>query len=124
LIPTAQQQVHLLLATDERGQRAPAPRLEPADAGCLTAHLPRLHRLRQSIALVGSERVAIEQPTHQTPRAGRNNNRPRRCRGLQLRRQVRRLPDRNALAYVAAPPLLTDNHYPGGDSHTHPKGDI
>ena len=60
LIPPAQQQVHLLLATNEWGQRASAPRVEPADASRLTAHLPRLQRLRQSVALVGSERAAIE----------------------------------------------------------------
>ena len=62
LIPTAQQQLHLLLPANERGQRARAPRLEPADAGRLAAHLPRLHRLRQSLQLVGTERAAVEHP--------------------------------------------------------------
>ena len=44
LVPPAQQQLHLLLAANQRGQRVRAPRLEPADAGRLAAHLPRLHR--------------------------------------------------------------------------------
>src|SRR5207247_243022 len=38
LIPTAQQQIDLFLPADERGQRAFAPRLEPADTGRLAAH--------------------------------------------------------------------------------------
>ena len=49
LIPTAQQQIHLLLAVYERGQLTRAPRLEPADAGRLAAHLPGLSRLRQPL---------------------------------------------------------------------------
>ena len=64
LIPTAQQQLDLLLPADERGQRARAPRLEPADAGRLAAHLPRLHGLRQPVRpMAPSARQSNIRPT-------------------------------------------------------------
>ena len=122
LIPTAQQQLDLLLPANERGQRARAPRLEPADAGRLAAHLPRLHRLRQPLHLVGTERAAVEHPPHQPPRAGRDNDLARRRHGLQPRRQVRRLADRNTLPCVAGPRLLADDNEPGGDADARLKG--
>ena len=122
LIPTAQQQLDLLLPANERGQRARAPRLEPADAGRLAAHLPRLHRLRQPLHLVGTERAAVEHPPHQPPRAGRDHDLARRCRGLQPRRQVWRLADRNTLPCVAGPQLLADDNQPGGDADARLKG--
>ena len=124
LIPTAQQQLDLLLPADERGQRACATRLEPADAGRLAAHLPRLHRLRQPLHLVGTERAAVEHPPHQPPRAGRDNDLARRCRGLQPRRQVWRLADRNALPCIAGPQLLADDNQPGGDADARLKGHV
>ena len=124
LIPTAQQQLDLLLPANERGQRARAPRLEPADAGRLAAHLPRLHRLRQSLHLDGTERAAVEHPPHQPPRAGRDHDLAGRCRGLQLRRQVWRLADRNMLPCVAGPQLLADDNQPGGDADARPKGHV
>ena len=124
LIPTAQQQLDLLLPANERGQRARAPRLEPADAGRLAAHLPRLHRLRQPLHLVGTERAAVEHPPHQPPRAGRNDDLARRCRGLQPRRQVWRLADRNTLPRVAGPQLLADDNQPGGDADARLKGHV
>ena len=124
LIPTAQQQLDLLLPANERGQRARAPRLEPADAGRLAAHLPRLHRLRQPLHLVGTERAAVEHPPHQPPRAGRDHDLAGRCRGLQPRRQVWRLADRNTLPCVAGPQLLADDNQPGGDADARLKGHV
>ena len=121
LIPPAQQQVHLLLATNKWGERASAPRVEPTDASRLTAHLPRLQRLRQFVALVGGKRAAVEHGTHQAPRAGRNNDLARRCHGLQLGRQVRRLADRDALSRVATPLLLANNDQPGGYTDARPQ---
>src|SRR5215218_11312762 len=49
LVPTAQQQLDLLLPADECGLRAGATRFESADAGRFAAHLPRLDRLRQAL---------------------------------------------------------------------------
>jgi hypothetical protein len=37
-MPTAEQKLDLLLATDERGQRGCVQRLEPVDAGGLASH--------------------------------------------------------------------------------------
>jgi hypothetical protein len=86
LIPTAQQQLDLLVPTNERRQRARAPRLEPADVDRFAAHLPRLHRLRQPLHLVGTERAAVEHPSHQPPRAARDYHLTGRCYRLQPRR--------------------------------------
>src|SRR5260370_14495890 len=54
LIPTAQQQLDLLLSANERRQPARAPRLEAADAGRLAAHLPSFHRVQQALHLDSS----------------------------------------------------------------------
>jgi hypothetical protein len=48
----------------------------------------------------------------------------RRCHGLQLRCQVRRLADRNTLPCVAAPALLADNHQPRGYADARPRKHI
>jgi hypothetical protein len=114
LIPTAQQQLGLLLAANQPGQRARAPRLEPADPGGLAAHLPGL--LRPPLQVVGTELPAFEHPSHQPPGAGCDHDRAGRRYGLQPRRQVRRLADRNALRRVAGPRLLADDNLPRGDA--------
>ena len=125
LIPTAQQQLHLLLPANERRQRARAPRLEPADAGRLAAHLPRLHRLRQPLHLDGTERAAVEHPPHQPPRAGRDHDLAGRCDGLQPRRQVWRLADRRVLPVCRRlAELIADDNEPGGDADARLKGHV
>ncbi len=122
LIPTAQQPVDLLLPADQRRKGAHAPRLEPADAGYVAAHLPRLDGLRQSSDPDDAERVAVEHPPHQPTRAGGDHHLARRCRGLQQRRHVWRLADRNALSSVAGPQRLPDNNQPRGDADARLKG--
>src|SRR5260370_31844317 len=88
LIPTAQQQLDLLLSANERRQPARAPRLEAADAGRLAAHLPSFHRVQQALHLDSSYRAAVEHPPDQPMRARRNDDLTRRCSLLQPRPQV------------------------------------
>ena len=65
LMPTTQQQFHLLLPANEGRQRdARTPCLEPADSDGLAPHPPRFHRERQSLQLVGTERMAVEHPAY------------------------------------------------------------
>ena len=71
---------------------------------------------------MAAERAAVEHPPHQPPRAGRNHDLAGRCRGLQPRRQVWRLADRNTLSRVAGPQLLADDNQPGGDADARLKG--
>ena len=118
LLPTAQQQFHLLLAANERRQRARAPRLEPAHAGRLAVHLPRLHGLRQPVHRDGAEGAAVEHPPHQPPRAGGDHHRAGRRRGLQPRRKTGRLADRDTQLCVAGRRLLADDDQARGDADT------
>ena len=100
LIPTAEQQVDLLLPADQWRQRALAPRLEAADSGRLAQHLPGFHRLRQPLRLIGIERAAIEHPPDQTARAGRDHDLARRCL-TSIEAAMPELPDLNSAEFAA-----------------------
>src|SRR5581483_7061800 len=110
LVPTTQQQVHLLLPANQRRQRARPPRLEAADAGSLSPHLPGGPRRQQSVELVVRERATVDHPANKAPRAGRNDDRAGCCDGLQLRCQVWRIADCDRLARLTGRwPLIKDS---------------
>src|SRR5262249_951270 len=60
LPPTPKQQIELFLPANQFRQLHGAPGIESADASCLAAHLPRLHRLGQPLHLGGTECAAVE----------------------------------------------------------------
>ena len=64
--PTAQQQVDLLIATDQRGQRQSAQRLETTGDDTWAQHLPGRHRAANALHLDG---LKFEQLADQPPRA-------------------------------------------------------
>ena len=66
--PAAQQQVDLLVAADQRGQRRSAQCLEPARDDARTQHLPGRHRPGDALELDGAEIAALEQVADQPPR--------------------------------------------------------
>ena len=66
--PAPQQQVDLLLAADQRGQRRPAQRLEAAGDRARTQYLPSRHRRGGALDVDGAEIAVLEEVAEQPPR--------------------------------------------------------
>src|SRR5580700_1372380 len=66
-LPAPQQEIDLLVAADQRGQRGCAPRLEAADACRLAADLPTLHGLGVAADCDRVQLAAFEQIAEQMP---------------------------------------------------------
>ena len=69
LPPAPQQQLDLLLATDQRRQVGRMMRLEPALDAARAEHLGDLHRRRQSFERDATEIVIVEKAADETSRA-------------------------------------------------------
>src|SRR5262249_41303087 len=80
--PVPQQQIDLLIAADQRGQRRPAQRLEPAFDNALSQYLPTAHRLSAIGDLNGAELTVVEQVPDQA--AGRSVRRSEERRVLRI----------------------------------------
>jgi hypothetical protein len=95
LVPAAQEQVDLLVATDERGAGC-AQRLEPALHRARTRHLVCLHPISEALRLDAAKIAILEQTAQQTAGGEIDGDRAGRRPCLQTRRQVRRLTDHTA----------------------------
>ena len=113
--PAAQQQVDLLVAADQRGQRRSAQRLEPARDDARTQHLPGRHRRGDALDLDGAEIAVLEEIADQPARARGDDDRVRLGQGLQPGGEVRRLADDRLLLRRAFADQIADDHQPGGD---------
>src|SRR6516165_12806939 len=91
--PAAQQQVYLLFATNQWGQRRSAQRLEPTPDSARTQYLPDRHRRGDALDLDAAEVAILEEITEQPARAGGDDDRLRLGHGLQPGGEVRRLAD-------------------------------
>jgi hypothetical protein len=67
--PSAEQQLHLLLSADERGQRGGMKRLEPAFDDTWPKHLPHGHHAGEALHLLPAEVAIFEQMTDESARA-------------------------------------------------------
>ncbi len=106
LRPAAEQQLHLLVAADQRrGARAQC--LELAERAVFRHDVPCRHRRRQALEFDGAEVAALEQPADLP--AGRcvDHHLIRPGEALQTGGEVRRLADRGVLAGVAGADRLT-----------------
>ena len=109
--PAAQQQVDLLVAADQRGQRRSAQCLEPARHDTLTQHLPTAHRLGVAVRVDCAEIAAVEQIADQTPGGRVDRHRVRLRRYLQPRGQVGGVADNLVV------PALADRDEIANDDH-------
>ncbi len=75
--PTAQQQVDLLVAADQRAQRRSAQCLEPARHHTRTQYLPGRHRPGDALDLDGAEIAVLEKIADQSARARGDDDRVR-----------------------------------------------
>ena len=114
--PAPQQQVDLLVAADQRGQRRSAQGLEPARDDARTQHLPGRHRRGEALDLDGAEIAVLEEIADQPARAGGDDDRIRLGQGLQTGGEVRRLADDRLLLRRAFADQIADHHQPGGDA--------
>ena len=113
--PAAQQQVDLLVAANQPGQRRSAQRLEPARDGARTQYLPGRHRRGDALDLDGAEIAVLEEIADQPARARGDDDRVRLGQGLQPGGEVRRLADDRLLLRRAFADQIADDHQPGGD---------
>ena len=110
-----QQQVDLLVAADQPGQRRSAQCLEPARDDARTQHLPSRHRRGDALDLDGAEIAVLEEIADQPARARGDDDRVRLGQGLQPGGEVRRFADDRLLLRRAFADQIADDHQPGGD---------
>ena len=113
--PAAQQQVDLLVAADQRGQRRSAQCLEPARDGTRTQHLPGRHRRGDALDLDGAEIAVLEEIADQPARACGDDDRVRLGQGLQAGGEVRRFADDRLFLRRAFADQIADDDQPGGN---------
>ena len=113
--PAAQQQVDLLVAPDQPGQRRSAQCLEPARDGTRPQHLPGRHRPGDTLDLDGSEIAILEEIADQPARARGDKDGIWLGQGLQTGGEVRRFADDRLLLRRALADQIADDHQPGGD---------
>ena len=115
LPPTPEQQLELLVATDERRHRPGMHRLKSALDSSLSYHLPGRDRVRETLQRDQSEIPMVEQTTDLPPGHSIDHDTVGLRQPLQASGQVRGLPNRRLLSCLPRPDRLADNHQPGGD---------
>jgi hypothetical protein len=113
--PAPQQQVDLLVAADQRGQRRAAQCLEPARDDARTQHLPCRHRRGDAPQFDGAEVAVVEEVAEQPARARGDNDSVRLGQGLQPGGEVRRFADDRLFLRRAFADQIADDHQPGRD---------
>ena len=113
--PAAQQQVDLLVAPDQPGQRRSAQCLEAARDGTRTQYLPGRHRRGNTLDLDGAEIANLEEIADQPARARGDNDGIWLGQGLQTGGEVRRFADNRLLLRRALADQIADDDQPGGD---------
>src|SRR5215469_10190552 len=88
LPPAAAQQLELLLAPDQRGQRDLVLRLKPAFDGTLGQHLPGADRLVKAFERYAAKLAVVEMAAGQPPRAWRDHHRAGLRQALQARGEI------------------------------------
>ncbi len=91
--PSAQQQLYLLFAPEQRRQLGLVPRLEAALHAARPQHLPDRYPLRPAFQRDRAEIAVIEVPPSEPAGARADQHRPRLRQRLQTRGEVRRLTD-------------------------------
>jgi hypothetical protein len=113
--PAAQQQIDLLVAADQPGQRRSAQCLEPARDDTRTQRLPRRHRRGDALDLYSAEIAVFEEIADQPACARGDDDRVRLGQGLQTSGKVRRFADHRLFLRRAFADQIADDHQPGGD---------
>ena len=111
--PAPQQQLDLLLAADQRGQRRSRATLRIGSRRRSAQHLPSRHRLGEALHLDGAEIAVLEEIADQPPRARGDDDRVRLGQGLQPGGEVRGFADDRLLLRRALADQIADDHQPG-----------
>jgi hypothetical protein len=117
--PTPQQQVDLLPAADERGQRRRAQRLEPAQDAAFADDAPGALQFRETRELPRSEILDLEERADLAPRTVTSHERARLGQRLHPGSEVRRLADHSALLRRAHADQIADHDEAAGDAEPH-----
>ena len=113
--PAPQQQLDLLVATDQRAQRRSAQRLEPARDGARPQHLPSRHRRGDALELDHAEIAVVEEIADQPARGCGDDDRIRLGERLQTSGEVWRLANYRLFLRRTFADQIADDHQPGGD---------
>src|SRR5580704_2373119 len=113
--PAPHQQVDLLIAIDQRGQRRTAQRLEPACDAAWAQYLPRRDRHGDALDLDDAEVAVVEEIADQPTCGSADDDSIRLRQGLQTGGEVRRLTDHRLLLRRAFADQIADDDQPGGD---------
>jgi hypothetical protein len=100
LLPASQEQIKLLLASDQRSGRR-TQSFEAALHRTWAHHLVGLHPIGKALCLDATEITVLKETAEQTAGGCVNGDRARRRRRLQPRRQIRRLAYHAAFLGVA-----------------------
>ena len=109
LRPAAEQQLHFLVAADQR-RGAGTQCLELAERAVFGQYLPCRHRRRQTFEFDRAEVLALEQAADLPPGGRVDHHLIRPGEALQACREVRRLADRRLLARITGANRLADDH--------------
>src|SRR6516165_1338762 len=113
--PAPQQQLNLLVAANEPGQRRSAQGLEPAGDDTRTQDLPGRHRRGDALDFDGPEIAVLEEVAGQSARTGSDDDRVRLGQDLQTGCEVRRLADDRLLLSRSRTNQISDYHQSRGD---------
>ena len=113
--PTAQQQVDLFVAADQRRQDRSTQRLEAALNDARVQRLPSGHRHVDALNLDGAKIAVFKQITNQPARTGGDNDRIRLGQALQPGGEVWRFTDDGLLLRRAFADQIANNDQPGGN---------
>jgi hypothetical protein len=116
-----QQQLELLLAADERGQRGPAQRLEPAQNAAFADHAPGALRFDEAGELPRPEILDLEERADLPPRALGHDERIRCSERLKPCGEVRRLANDPPLLRRARADQIADDSEAGRDADAQPQ---
>ena len=119
LRPAPPQQLHFLLAADQRRETCRPQRLEPAGNRALAQHSPGADRLLETLQRGRCDGFVVETIAGEPPCRCVDHDRIRRRRRLQARGEVRRFADDVALLRLAGADQLTDHNQAGGDADPH-----
>src|SRR5580700_9164955 len=89
--PASQKQFEFFLASDKLGQAARMERVEAAFDGSRSQRRPRSHWSGDTLEVLGSKVLKLEQIVHELPSALSNDHAVRLRNALQASRKVRRL---------------------------------
>src|SRR5215472_716382 len=118
LLPSAQKQVDLLVATD-KGCSSRAQRFEAAIDGADAGYLPDLHRTVEALEGQGTKRGVFEEVTEEAAGIAVDHHRVRCGQRLKSRRKVGGLADHFRFVRWVISYKIADNHKTSGDADPH-----